>query len=87
LHTGYDAFLSTIQTRYAANPNLQIFLACGPMIGDPACASVRAVVSAHGPNFHFIDLQNLITDPNQQCGCDWHPNVHCSVAITHAVPL
>lgn len=86
LHLGYEALVRTVRTKYSSNPNLQVFLACGPMsTGTPQCSYVQNVVSRAGGNIHFIDLQNLMTDPNTQAGCDWHPNVRSSARFTAAL--
>jgi lysophospholipase L1-like esterase len=72
--SGYKAFIAYIRSKYSSNPNLQMFLACGPMIGDPCCQYVQNVVNASGSNIHYISLQNLVYNATAQLGCDGHPN-------------
>jgi hypothetical protein len=66
--SGYQKFISFIQSRYLTiNPNLQFFLACGPMIGNPCCQYVQQVAKLEGAT--YVDLQGILDFPNDY-GCD-----------------
>jgi len=69
---GYQNYIKAIRTAYApANPT--IFLACGPLIGNPCCTYVQAVVG-NDTTLTFIDLENILSFPKDY-GCDYHPNI------------
>eukprot|EP01111_Echinosteliopsis_oligospora_P013411 TRINITY_DN4805_c0_g1_i1.p1 TRINITY_DN4805_c0_g1~~TRINITY_DN4805_c0_g1_i1.p1 ORF type:complete len:367 (-),score=92.68 TRINITY_DN4805_c0_g1_i1:40-1113(-) len=69
--TGYINFIKYIRSQYApATPT--IFLACGPMIGDPCCSYVQNVAATVGAT--YIDMENLLVAP-MDYGCDGHPSV------------
>ena len=82
-------FLNYITGQYN-NSNLQVFLVCGPLIGDPCCSYVQQVATSMGSRFHYIDMQGILNTTNGHgkrkndtfiiniyidLGCDYHPNV------------
>jgi len=72
---GYINFINFILSKYiSVNPSLEIFLACGPMIGNPCCSYVEDVVSQFSAGLTYVDLQNILIYPNDY-GCDGHPNI------------
>lgn len=76
---GYVTFVQSIIDNYKPyNSNLQVFLACGPMISDPCCTYVQNVVDTLNQSnngiAHFIDMQNILSYPDDY-GCSGHPNV------------
>ncbi|KAM9969404.1 hypothetical protein ACTFIR_001239 [Dictyostelium discoideum] len=69
---GYIEFIKTIKSNYAqAEP--EIFLICGPMIGNPCCEYVANVSTLVGAT--FIDAQNILTEPTD-FGCNGHPSIN-----------
>jgi len=69
--TGYQNYIEAIRTSYTPH-NPTIFLACGPLIGDPCCSYVQDVVG-NDTSLTFINLQNILQFP-EDYGCDYHPN-------------
>ncbi|KAM9984121.1 hypothetical protein ACTFIZ_003822 [Dictyostelium cf. discoideum] len=68
---GYIEFIKTIKSNYAqAEP--EIFLICGPMIGNPCCEYVANVSTLIGAT--YIDAQNILTEPTD-FGCNGHPSL------------
>lgn len=62
---GYNKFISFIQSKYLpVNPNLQMFVVCGPMISTPCCTYVQNVVNRQSSNVHYIDMQNILKFPD-----------------------
>lgn len=55
--TGYYDFITDIRSVYSADTPL--FLACGPMIGDPCCQYVQEVVNAVD-GAHYLDFQDIL---------------------------
>ncbi len=68
---GYKNLIATIRMSYN-NQMLPIFVACGPMIGDPCCSYVKSVAASFN-GVYFIDLQNILGP--DEIGCGGHPNV------------
>jgi len=69
--SSYKTFITLIRNRYGNN--IQLFLVCGPMIGNPCCQYVQQVVLDNQPNVHYVDLQGILQQSD--LGCDYHPNV------------
>jgi len=70
---GYHSFINYIWGKYGRSTAL--FLACGPMIGNPCCTYVQQVVNSYnGKGVYYVDLRNLLSYP-QDYGCDGHPGV------------
>ena len=69
---GYIRLLTFIRSKYGSAPH--IFLACGPMIGDPCCENVKSVAAQFAdPAVHYVDLRFIILP--EDIGCDGHPSV------------
>jgi len=66
----YKTFITYLRYRYGNN--VQLFLVCGPMIGNPCCQYVNQVVQDNQPNVHYVDLEGIIQTGD--IGCDYHPN-------------
>jgi len=66
---GYFQLLEFIRSQYA---NPEIFLVCGPLIGNPCCHYVEEI--AKHKNAHYIDMKGILSFPADY-GCDGHPNV------------
>eukprot|EP01113_Clastostelium_recurvatum_P008307 TRINITY_DN1390_c0_g2_i1.p1 TRINITY_DN1390_c0_g2~~TRINITY_DN1390_c0_g2_i1.p1 ORF type:complete len:366 (+),score=64.77 TRINITY_DN1390_c0_g2_i1:34-1131(+) len=85
--TAYIAFIKRILASYASSSSSppKIFLACGPMIGDPCCEYVQQ--AANMTQSTYINLQNILTFPADY-GCDYHPAIsgHTKMANT-AIPI
>jgi hypothetical protein len=69
---GYVSFIHYVLSQYSQNPNLKLFLACGPVVKDPCCEYVEQV--SQKVNATFINMQNILDFPSDY-GCDGHPNV------------
>jgi len=83
---GYNNFLNFIWSKYGKS--IKLFLVCGPLIGNPCCQYVQAIVSQHsGQGVNYVNLQNILTYP-QDYGCDGHPNVsgHAKMAA-NTIPI
>jgi hypothetical protein len=80
----YLKFISQIRMRYGNGVNL--FLVCGPMIGNPCCDYVQQAVKNTQPNVYFINLQGILTQAD--LGCDYHPNVNGHTKMANiAIPI
>ena len=55
-------FISFLRENYIPhNPQLQMFLVCGPMIGGECCDYVQDVVSLNKQNnVHYINLEGIL---------------------------
>eukprot|EP01087_Luapelamoeba_hula_P011684 TRINITY_DN3207_c0_g1_i1.p1 TRINITY_DN3207_c0_g1~~TRINITY_DN3207_c0_g1_i1.p1 ORF type:complete len:389 (+),score=55.41 TRINITY_DN3207_c0_g1_i1:1-1167(+) len=85
---GFIQFIHDIRGNYSrVNPNVHMFLMCGPMVSGVACDYVKEVAVRLGPSVaHYIDLQNLV--PVQDQGCDGHPGVEGHIKIAaKALPI
>eukprot|EP01113_Clastostelium_recurvatum_P023625 TRINITY_DN2816_c0_g1_i2.p1 TRINITY_DN2816_c0_g1~~TRINITY_DN2816_c0_g1_i2.p1 ORF type:complete len:358 (-),score=62.51 TRINITY_DN2816_c0_g1_i2:99-1172(-) len=67
----YVSFIKSILLAYQKAPP-KVFLACGPMIGDPCCEYVQSVAKITGST--YINLKGILTYP-QDYGCDGHPGM------------
>jgi hypothetical protein len=68
---GYQSLIAQVRSAYGSK--MPIFLACGPMIGNPCCQYVQQVVQSSS-NTHYIDLTKLNLQPSDY-GCAGHPSV------------
>jgi len=65
----YLNFINEIQQDYGSQ--VEIFLVCGPLIGNPCCQYVQNVSEL--ANVNYINMQNILNSTDY--GCDGHPNV------------
>ncbi|GAM17045.1 hypothetical protein SAMD00019534_002200 [Acytostelium subglobosum LB1] len=65
----YTNLVKAIHNIYSNKP--KIFLACGPMIGDPCCSYVQSVADSID-GVTYIDMQNILVTAND-IGCRGHP--------------
>jgi hypothetical protein len=73
----YTNFISEIRSVYQQGRDglgPELFLVCGPMIGDPCCQYVSNVANAVGATYIPLQPLDCENDPTF-CGCNGHPNV------------
>lgn len=73
----YVSFISEIRSVYQqaqGGVGPELFLVCGPMIGNPCCQYVSNVADEVGATYIPIQQLNCNND-STPCGCDGHPNV------------
>ncbi|MDX1416187.1 MAG: SGNH/GDSL hydrolase family protein [Candidatus Promineifilaceae bacterium] len=73
---GYTDLIIKIRNRY---PEAQIFAVAGPIMVDPAAATIRSVVTQmrevlSDDRVHFVEIENNLDLSAVDYGCDWHPN-------------
>ena len=81
---GYTELIIKIRNRY---PEAHIFAIAGPIMVDPADATIRSVVSQMrdvlgDERVHFVQIENNLELSAVDYGCDWHPNAsgHSKIA-------
>ncbi len=72
--TAYVSFLQTVRSHY---PNAWIFLAIGPMTGEPTLTTMRTHIANVIATFADSKVVQVNIDPESTAtvGCDWHPTV------------
>jgi lysophospholipase L1-like esterase len=79
----YLKLVSRVRQNY---PLAEIFCLCGTMATYPQCSVIRkAVDSATGDGENKIHFVGTPSFPQEDCGCDWHPNVASHKLIADAL--
>jgi len=78
---GYLDYVKAIRARYGQTT--AVFLACGPLIGNPCCSNIQKVVEQAQPNAYYVDLQGILGQGD--IGCDGHPNVNGHIKMAKIV--
>jgi len=82
--SAYKTFITEIRKKYGNN--VQLFLVCGPMIGNPCCKYVNQVVQENQPNVHYVNLEGILQQSD--LGCDYHPNFNGHIKMANiTVPI
>jgi lysophospholipase L1-like esterase len=73
---GYTQLIVKVRNRY---PQAHIFAVAGPIMVDPAEATIRSVVTQMrevlgDERVHFVKIENSLELSGVDYGCDWHPN-------------
>ncbi|UCC53313.1 MAG: hypothetical protein JSV68_04960 [Anaerolineaceae bacterium] len=73
---GYTELIVKVRNRY---PQAHIFAIAGPIMVDPAEATIRSVVTQmreilQDDRVHFVKIDNNLELSAADYGCDWHPN-------------